>query len=153
MTYIFRTILWSFLIYNFVALFGNQVSSTFRIDQASFALFIAPVLEELLKFIAARSVGKPVLVGLGVQATEMIVYGLDAISKLVVSPHWMTMMIYTRYGLRWRAVPFAIALHFFWNAYWTMQDPLDKIPAIALMLSFAAVAFMLRNKYWKNLES
>lgn len=149
-SYFIRLVLWSFLIYNISAVFDMQLSQGLGVSKLEVTLFVAPVLEEFLKFVVARSLGKPVLVGLGIQATEMIVYGLDSLGKLAVSPHWITMLAYERYGIRWRALPIAIGIHFIWNAFWALEGPLDKLPAVGLLVTFFFAAFVLRNKFWEK---
>lgn len=123
------TFAWSIVIYTITHTLATILTNNFHLGDVEMSLFFAPVVEETLKFIAAKSIGA-LAVGMGIQVAEALVY--SSFAKIVQSPHILTMLPYLRYGLTWKVLPIAIATHFVWNSFWILASPQDGLPLIGV---------------------
>ena len=147
-----KTIIWSILTLNLAMLIHSAFKPTSDIVMGT--LLIAPIVEELLKFIASRSLGKPLYIGMGWQVGEMLYKGLDSVGAAVVSPHLMTTLIYKHFNCSWKSLPLGIGFHLMWNAFFIMSPPDDRIPMIGLIFVFGwLIITMLRKSEKKGGEN
>ena len=137
------TFAWSIAIYNVTNTLGTILANNLQLSSFEMGLFFAPIVEETLKFIAAKSVGA-LAIGAGIQVAEAVVY--SSLPKLIQSPHILTMLPYLRYGLKWKVLPMAISIHFIWNAFWILRSPQDGLPLVGLGLVGLLGIWILKNE-------